>query len=209
LRQDEKTIDNEMKNQFTKTNKKFLTSKAVFTVTMIVAVLTVLSIWLFGLGQHRTVFENSILSTTILSIVFFLFIAIGLYNGMKLKDDIGNLTDKIKISSLPDFSRAGEEADFLEVGDGIGGIIISIVLWILMTFLIGLFLWLFGAVLWSGVIVFIAMLYWIFFRALRLVFKNSNKCKGNLATSLGYGLFYTVLYTFWVYGIIFISHYLL
>jgi hypothetical protein len=172
-------------------------------------VLTVLSIWLFGLGQHRTIFQNSILSITILSIGFFFFLTIGLYNGVKLKDDIGKLTDKINPSNLPDFSHIGEGRDFLDVGDGIGGIIISIVIWILVTFLIGLFLWLFGVVLWSGIIVFVAMLYWIFFRALRLVFKNSNKCKGNLATSLSYGFLYTILYNFWFYGIIFGVHYLI
>lgn len=199
----------EKQTQFTKTGNKILTSKTVFTVTIIVAVLTVLSIWLFGLGQHRTIFENSILSTTVLSIAFYLFLTIGLYNGIKLKDDIGKLTDKINLSNLPDFSHTGEGADFLDVGDGIGGIIISTVLWILMTFLIGLFVWLFGAVLWSGIIVFIAMLYWIFFRALRLVFKNSNKCKGNLTISLVYGFFYTILYNFWIYGVIFGIKYLI
>lgn len=199
----------EKQTQFTKTGNKILTSKTVFTVTIIVAVLTVLSIWLFGLGQHRTIFENSILSTTVLSIAFYLFLTIGLYNGIKLKDDIGKLTDKINLSNLPDFSHTGDGADFLDVGDGIGGIIISTVLWILMTFLIGLFVWLFGAVLWSGIIVFIAMLYWIFFRALRLVFKNSNKCKGNLTISLVYGFFYTILYNFWIYGVIFGIKYLI
>lgn len=199
----------EKQTQFTKTDNKILTSKTVFTVTIIVAVLTVLSIWLFGLGQHRTIFENSILSTTVLSIAFYLFLTIGLYNGIKLKDDIGKLTDKINLSNLPDFSHTGEGADFLDVGDGIGGIIISTVLWILMTFLIGLFVWLFGAVLWSGIIVFIAMLYWIFFRALRLVFKNSNKCKENLTISLVYGFFYTILYNFWIYGVIFGIKYLI
>lgn len=199
----------EKQTQFTKTGNKILTSKTVFTVTIIVAVLTVLSIWLFGLGQHRTIFENSILSTTVLSIAFYLFLTIGLYNGIKLKDDIGKLTDKINLSNLPDFSHTGEGADFLDVGDGIGGIIISTVLWILITFLIGLFVWLFGAVLWSGIIVFIAMLYWIFFRALRLVFKNSNKCKGNLTISLVYGFFYTILYNFWIYGVIFGIKYLI
>lgn len=199
----------EKQTQFTKTDNKILTSKTVFTVTIIVAVLTVLSIWLFGLGQHRTIFENSILSTTVLSIAFYLFLTIGLYNGIKLKDDIGKLTDKINLSNLPDFSHTGEGADFLDVGDGIGGIIISTVLWILMTFLIGLFVWLFGAVLWSGIIVFIAMLYWIFFRALRLVFKNSNKCKGNLTISLVYRFFYTIFYNFWIYGVIFGTQYLI
>jgi len=191
------------------TSKKLVTTTSVVTVTIIVTVLTVLSIWLFGLGQHRTLFENSILSTSILSIAFLLFLTIGLYNGIKLKDDIGRLTDNLKPSKIPNLSEMATGADFIDVGDGIGGILISILLWFLLTILIGIFLWLFGAILWSGIIVFIAMLYWIFFRALRLIFKNSNKCKGDLMISMAYGLGYTILYNFWIYGIILVAHYLI
>ena len=192
----------------TEQTTKYLTTKTVFTVTIIVAVLTVFGVWLFGLGQNRSIFDNSILSTTILSVCFFLFLTLGLFKGVKLKDDIGKLTDRLKPSKIPDFSQAAHGADFISVGDGIGGIVLSIVLWIVVTILFALFIWLFGAVLWTSIIVFIAMLYWIFFRAVRLVFKNANKCKGNLTTSIAYGLFYTLLYNFWIYGIIFGTQYL-
>jgi len=199
----------QQQNDIKPINKKLVTSKTVFAVTIVVIVLTILSIWLFGLGQHRTIFENSILSTSILSLAFFLFLTVGLYKGIKLKDDIGKLTDKLKPSKIPNLAEAGQGADFIHVGDGVEGIILSIVLWVVVTILIALFLWLFGAVVWTGIIVFIAMLYWIFFRALRLVFKNSNKCKGDLLTSIPYGLGYTTLYNFWIYGIILATHYLI
>ena len=188
--------------------KKLVTSKTVFTVTIVVIVLTTLSIWLFGLGKHRTIFANSILSTSILSVAFFLFLTVGLYKGIKLKDDIGKLTDKLKPSKIPNLADAAAGGDFIHVSDGIEGIILNIVLWVVVTILIALFLWLFGAVVWTGIIVFIAMLYWIFFRALRLFLKYSNKCKGNLTTSIAYGLGYTTLYNFWIYGIILATHYL-
>jgi hypothetical protein len=58
------------------------------------------------------------------------------------------------------------------------------------------------------VLTFIAMLYWIFFRALRLVFKNSNKSKGDLIESVKWGLTYTTLYNFWIYGIFMLTIYL-
>lgn len=198
----------QQQNDFQTKYKNLVTSKSVFTITIFVIVLTFISIWLFGLGQHRTIFENSILSTSILSVAFFLFLSVGLYKGIKLKDDMGKLTDKLKPSKIPNLANVGQGADFILVGDGIEGVIVSIILWLVVTILIALFLWFFGAVLWTGIIVFIAMLYWIFFRALRLVFKNSNKCKDNLAASLAYGLGYTVLYNFWIYGIILATHYL-
>lgn len=193
-------------NNITTAGRKLVTARTVFTVTIAVIVLTILGIWLLGLGQHRTIFENSILSTTILSVAFFLFLTVGLYKGIKLKDDLGNLTDQIKPSKIPNLADASTGADFIHVGDGIEGMIVSLALWLVVTILIAAFFWLFGAVLWTGIIVFIAMLYWIFFRALRLVFKNSNKCKGNLTKSMAYGLGYTILYNFWIYGIILGAH---
>ncbi len=191
-------------------NKKLVTSKTVFIVTILVAALTILSIWLFGLGQHRTIFENSLLSTSILSVTFFLFLSVGLYKGIKLKDDVGKITDRINIKIIPDISGDLElPSDIPEVGEGIGGIILAILLWILFSIILLFLIWIFGALVWIMVLVFAAMLYWIFFRALRLVFKNSNKCKGNLTTSIAYAVAYTTLYNFWIYGIILATHYLI
>lgn len=199
----------QQQNEIKKTYKNFVTSRTIITVSIIVAVLTILSIWLFGLGQHRTIFENSLLSTSILSIAFFLFLTIGLYKGIKLKDDIGKITDKIKIDKMPDLSTGIEfPGDIPDVGEGFAGIILGILAWFLVSILLLLFIWFFGAVFWTMILVFAAMLYWIFFRALRLVFKNSNKCKENLSRSVAYGLGYTTLYNFWIYGIILATHYL-
>lgn len=169
--------------------------------------LTILSVWLFGLREHRTIFVNSLLSTGILSVTFFLFLTIGLYRGIKLRDNIGRLTDKIKAGKIP--SGVGGTAEFPVVGDGPEGILISIGLWLLLSFLGPLIIWLFGSILWAGILVFIAMLYWIFFRALRLVLKNGSRCKGNLTQSMTYGLGYTILYIGWIYAVILITHYLI
>lgn len=189
-------------------SRTLITTKTVFSVSLIVAVLTILSIWLFGLGQHRTIFANSILSTSVLSIAFFLFLTIGLYKGIKLKDDLGKITDRINIDNTPDLSTLELTPD-LDISEGIGGLIFGIIAWILFSILLLFFIWFFGAVLWTMVLVFAAMLYWIFFRALRLVFKNSNKCRNNLMSSVLYGLGYTALYNFWIYGIMLATHYLI
>lgn len=192
----------------TEQRRKYLTTKTVFIVTIIVAVLTIIGVWLFGLGQQRSIYDNSIVSTTILSVCLFVFLTVGLYKGVKLKDNVGNLSERLRSTKFPEFAQATKVPEFFSVGEGIGGLIISIILWIVVTLLIVLFIWLFGTILWAGIIVFVAMLYWIFFRAFRLVFKNSNKCKGHLIASLGYGLFYTLLYNCWIYLIIFGAQYL-
>ncbi|WP_405206522.1 hypothetical protein [Aquimarina sp. LLG6339-5] len=191
-----------------KSKLSYITTKGIFYITLLVIVITILQVWQFGLEKERTIIENSVLSTTILSVIFFLFITIGLYYGVKLKDNLGKITDRL------DYDREGVsdffniDTDIPDVGDGCEGIVISILLWILVTIAIGIFLWLFGGVLWSILITFLAMLYWVFFRALRLVFKKSPICKGNLTKSIGYGFSYTLLYNFWIYIIILIAEFI-
>lgn len=90
-------------------------------------------------------------------------------------------------------------------GDGIGGILVSIVLWIVMTILFILFLILLEFVLWAGMLAFIALIYWLLMRALKLIFAKSAECQNDLIKSATYGLGYTTLYLGWLYAVIYIS----
>ncbi|MHA7057473.1 hypothetical protein ACWGOQ_0009670 [Aquimarina sp. M1] len=194
---------------FTKRPKLYyITTKGIFYITLLVIFLTVLSVWQLGLGKERTIIENSLLSSTILSIVFFLFITIGLYKGVKLKDNLGKMTDRLDFEkeSIPEVFDTSLKLP--DMDDGFEEILLGILLWVLITIIIGILLWLFGGILWTMVIIFLAMLYWIFFRALRLVFKKSPICKGNPTKSIAFGLSYTLLYNFWIYGIILIADFL-
>lgn len=194
-----------------------INSKTVFRISLLVAFLTIVGVYFWGLGQHHTFFENSIISTTILSMAFFLFITIGLYTGVKLKEDSSELKNKKVVGSnvldlVPDVPLSshhgdGFDIDIIDAGDGLGGIIVGIILWILWGVLVALALWIFSNVILIAIAAFAAMLYWIFFRAMRLVFKNSNKSKGDIFESIKYGLTYTLLYNFWIYGIFFLTAY--
>jgi hypothetical protein len=187
---------------------QLIESKDVFKISLIVTTLTILGVYSWGLGRHNTFFENSIISTTILSIAFFSFITIGLFNGVKLKDNLGQIIDKFKTVDTSDISANLTSSGPIDVGEGIGGIILSILLWIVMAIVFSIALWIFSNVLIIAILTFIAMLYWVFFRALRLVFKNSNKSKGDLFESMKWGLTYTALYNFWIYGIFILTNYL-
>lgn len=191
-----------------------LAAKSVFKISLLVILLTVLGVYFWGLGEHRTFFENSIISTTILSIVFFLFITIGLYRGVKLKDNLGQIippagTNAVDLTPGSNYSGHGGGLDLdLDFGDEPGGIVLGIILWIFWAILVGVLLWIFSNVLAVVIAAFAAMLYWIFYRALRLVFKNSNKSRGKVMESIKYGLIYTSLYNFWIYGIFILTEYL-
>jgi hypothetical protein len=63
-----------------------------------------LIIYLTGINEHRTLYLNSLPSTTIISFVFLTFITTGLYNGWKLKDGLGNFSDKFHLWKKPSSS---------------------------------------------------------------------------------------------------------
>jgi hypothetical protein len=190
--------------------KTFLETKWLSYFTLAIIILVILSVWLSGTNSHRSLFQNSILSTSILAVTFFLFISSGLYFGLKLKENVGHILHRERIKkysdniSLPNVSGFDPPA----VGDGIGGVILSIILWFLISIVFAFLLYFLGFFFWAAILFFAAMLYWIFFRALRLVFKNSKSCKDNLLRSLGFGFFYSFLYISWIYGIIFLVNYL-
>jgi hypothetical protein len=189
----------------------FLTTKNTFIISLIVMALTILGIWFFGIGKNRSLFENSILSTSILSLAFFLFLMINLYRGVKLKDNLGKISDKIDKKYMKDFAGMDISGDSIPDvgGDSVGGVILGIIAWILFSIILVFLLWLLGTLLWVVILLFASMLYWVFYRALRFAFKHSKECKDNLALSAGYAIVYTILYSSWIYGILFLSNYLL
>ena len=189
-------------------NYKILNSRNIFIITLIVISLTILSVWFFGLNNHTSLFKNSLLSTTILSLAFFLFISIGLYKGTKIRDNLGKITDHFDEKKI-DFLKeifVDDHTSAPDVDEGILGIIVSLILWFIMAVILSYLFWLFGSIIWISILTFIAMLYWIFFRAMRLVFKKSTICRGNILNSILYGFSFTILYNFWIYAIIFMTH---
>jgi hypothetical protein len=167
---------------------------------MIITVLTILFVWLFGLGTHRSLFENSIISTWILTTALYAFLFVGLYKGFKLKDNLGKVTRRFTYDKIP------APAEFLiEIADSYFGAIIAL---ILMSGTILVLLANMLVALWTGILVFSAILYWVYYRAIRFAFKQSKVCNGHIGKSLLYGFLFTVFYSVWFYGIIIGAHYL-
>ncbi|UZT98496.1 hypothetical protein ODZ84_02690 [Chryseobacterium fluminis] len=190
--------------------KSFIETKSLSYLTVGIIILVILSVWFSGMDSHRSLFQNSIVSTSILAITFFLFISLGLFYGIKLKDNIGVILNYERIKKVSDKGLTIDGFNFEPPihGDGFGGIIFSIILWFIFSVLIMFLTFILGVFFWVVILVFTAMLYWIFFRALRFVFKNSKHCKGNFFKSFGFGFLYSFLYVSWIYGMIFLINYL-
>jgi hypothetical protein len=127
---------------------KLITTKSVFFISVIVVIITIAGVWFWGKGHQKNLYQDSVISTSILSTVFFLFISIGLYNGVKLKDNLGKIVDKFDAKDIPDISNAMSGSGFTDGADGIIELIISFVLWLVVAIILSLLLWVFSAVVW-------------------------------------------------------------
>ncbi len=170
-----------------------------------------LVVYLTGLESHRSLYLNALITTTLLSFVFFCFITTGLYRGWKLKENLGKLTSYFSKLKKPESSGSDtfhlDTFEGLGAGDGIEGCLFGIVLWIVVGIFGTIILWAIGAFFWGIILVMAGLLYWIIFRAFRLILKNSMSCKANIFRSLQIAFTYSLLYFFWIYAIIYFSHY--
>lgn len=177
----------------------YLSGKAIFIISLIVIGLTILTVYLTGASYNRLLLSNFYLSLCIIGVCLFMFMTFGLYKGIGVIDDFPKYKD---FKSGDIIAQSGEIPSIeVEVGDGLGDIVLSIVFWIGMTIFILISLMLLEVILWFSFFIILMMLYWIFFRALRLVFNRSNETKENLGLSISYSLGYTILFTGWLLGI--------
>jgi hypothetical protein len=180
---------------------RIVNARTIFRVSLWVIALTVMAVYFWGLGEHRTMYENSWISTVTISTAFFIFTTVGLDIGIRLKHE----RDKPRTSAPTASSYSFDFPSFgfdLDLGEGIAGVIVGILVWLLFTAVVILFMWLFTEVVLVSIAAFSGMLYWVFFRAMRLIFKNSHKTQGSWSASVTYGTAYTLLYTSWMYVVL-------
>lgn len=193
---------------------KFIPAKWIFISALVIMGITILSVYLTGFTSSRSIVENATISVTVLSASFFVFLTSSLYYGIKLKDDMGDLTKKIKwlnnntpevVADIPDLSSKSEGGSMLpdlDLADGADELAAAVFAWIAIAFAFIALLFLFENVILAFILLMAAMLYWIFFRAVRLVLKNSLRCRGNFPKAALYGFGYTLLYSSWIYAIL-------
>lgn len=162
--------------------KTYLKGQSVFIVSIIVIVLTIITVYINGENHSRSITYNFYISLAIIGTVLFLFMTYGLYKGIGLKDNFPNFKSYEMGNYIP---SSGDVPDipFFEGGEGIGGLIMSILIWIGMTILFFLLIILLEIAFWFTIFIVIMMLYWLFFRALKLVFNKAPITQGNIGIS--------------------------
>ncbi len=182
----------------------YLKGKSIFIVSLCVIGVTILVVYLTGIKDHRSFISNLYLSLGIIATALFLFMTYGLYKGVGVVDNFPKFRN-FKSGDYISSSGNIPELPDLDLGEGIGGIILSIVLWIVMGILFIILLIVLEAAIWFTIFIILSMLYWLFFRALKLVFSKSNNTKGDIGISTMYDLFYTTLYIGWIFGIVYLA----
>lgn len=185
--------------------KNLINAKTAFYLFLFTMAVVIVLVWLTGMNIHRTLIANSFYSLSIITFLFFAFVTTGLFKGIGLKDNYERKKTKTELvepsgimGDIPDSPVSVD--DF--ASEGIGGILLGILFWIGVTLLLVMFTFLFETIILSGIIFLTGMLYWVFYRATRLVFRYSRLTRNNLSLSLWIGLKYSFLYSGWMYLVI-------
>ena len=176
------------------------TRKVVFKLSLLAVAATVV---IFAIAtivfiiSKRSVYDELEITISLVALALFGFLWYALYNGARLVGKPSMPQIRLVDPSLVD----APPLDSFDFGGSIGSIVASIVLAIVLAVLLAFVL----SALWSAVLLLIFALYWLFYRAMRIVLLKSFECSGNLAPSLRYAFIYTFLYTGWLFAIVWVS----
>jgi len=150
----------------------------------------------------------------VVSAALFTLLAVGLYRGATLREKDPPTADRPKVdlsdwqpdsTGLPDMDCPLDAVD--GGGDELGclGVIAGVLLSVVVFFVLLGLLWVF--LQFAVIVLFIVMtaIYWVLHLALRQVFAHSEDCRGNLPRSLGFATLYTILYTGWLFALLFVA----
>ena len=181
---------------------------SIKTITIVAAIaisLTAANVYFFG---KRSLFFETELTLSLIAAGLFLFLSVGLYRGMRLRrsDLPGTEVDTVAadkaIDAMDPLSHSLEVAGSAD--DPLSGLV-GFVLAFIALLVFGVLLWgilSIGIALWVYLLAAVA---WTFHWALRQVFAKSRVCRGRVAPSVGYALYYTMLYTGWLFALVWIA----
>jgi hypothetical protein len=191
--------------------------KLLFQIMITIFLIIIISTLFWGLGKEKTLIQISLYSVTFIDLCMLIYLFIGLYSGEDFDESDEHSPDNMNTvpwkipnkwkgnnSSIPIDTFFGS-ADF---SDGIEGCLVQILLWIVISIVIFVAIYFLGDILIAAYIIFSNALYWIFWRASRIVFAYGSITRGSILKSLGIATACTALYSSWIFGIIGLIYYI-
>lgn len=176
----------------------------------VVVLLTLTVFWI----STRSFFAELQFTLLCIAAVLFLFLASGLYKGVRIKREAaknwshtrsGALRSRVSFSDLlQGFGHI--DLGSVDLGDDPMSGCITAIVWFIISIVVLLLLALLVQAAWIVLVVLLVQLYWVFYRALRIVFLRSRCCKDNVWLSLRTATIYTALYTGWIFALTWIAY---
>ena len=180
--------------------------RAIVLISIPVVVITLALVFYFS---TRSFIGELAIVLGIIAVGLFVFLTVGLYFGVRLEQPTEKEPEKLEMGAidpvivgLPVVDVPKIDLGIPDVGDAgndLVGCLVSIVLWIVITLALTFLFWLLVQMLAFVLPWVLLVLYWMFYRALKLVFEKTAVTRGHLLPSLGYALLFTVLYTGWLF----------
>ncbi len=181
-------------------------TKTIVLVSLPMAALT--AVLVFWLSKSSAWIEWQ-LTLLALSVCLFTFLTVGLYRGVRLERPEPakiNPSGVGPVEILPGIPGSTIEPIHVDLpglpdsGDDLAGCLVSLATWLIATILVAFIVWLAAQILIIGLPALLLGTYWVYYRALRIVFTKSRACKGKIRASLGNALLYTTLYMGWLFA---------
>jgi hypothetical protein len=172
--------------------------RTVAEISAAVALVVACIVFLMGRGS---VLEEPGTAVAVIACALLVFLWYGLYSGAILFGE-STLSGVRTIGITSVDARTGFPD--IDLSGGVSGTVASLVQWVMMTIVLLVLMIFVGTTLWSTLLFLVLVLYWLFFRAVRLLFLKWSVCRGNLIASLQYASFYTVLYTGWIFALVYV-----
>lgn len=179
-----------------------ISTRNLLLLILVFTGLLIIMTGILELDPTRVFVNNYLIGASAISILFLIFVVWGLYRGVIIEDDSAqNLLNPVRIQK-PGILSIKWLTEFISVADGLEGIILGVLLWIIFAVVLFVIIFVFGIVLWIVLFLFGSFVYLIFFRLLKPLFSDTIKCRHNFTRSLGFGLLYMFLYNLFLLMII-------
>lgn len=145
--------------------------------------------------SKRSIYDEIEYIIISVAIIMFIFLSFGLYSGAKIKGK--PRAPKLKfLGNTLDFSSEIDALDFDFDGGPIG--------WFMTTIIVIVFFVLFSTIIWALLLILVFIFSWLVFRAIRLVLVKGMLCKGDLKKSILFAAQYTLLYSGWLFAVVWV-----
>lgn len=177
--------------------------RSVVAVGLVGFALTAGLVLLMGPGRLITRLEVTL---AVVAGALFLFLSVGLHSGARVRkrEDVAG---ELKTVGMPESVGETDVGSWFDIGAGADDLgCAGVILWLLALLLVPVVMvFLFVVVANVGLVLFFLVALttgWLFQRALRQVFARSRRCRSDLAASLLYAGWYTLLYTGWLFAVL-------